>query len=407
MKRFIIIVLDSFGVGAMDDVSEVRPQDKDANTALSLLKLHEKYKIEWPTIINMGLMNAIGHDYNGYNKVDKAIFGTSKLKHFGADSFFGHQEISGTNPKKPVFAAISQDIDEIQKKLEEHNLETKRITKNGLEMLKVIGAVFIGDNMETDLGQAINVVGDLEAVGMDIIKKVGRVVRSVVKQPRVIAFGGSAADIKSIENSIITRENKYIGVDAPASGVYDDNYHVEHMGYGVDESKQVPSALDAIDIKNNFYGKVSNIVYNPNGKNFDEVDTDLIFENIYKDLLEKETGFYFLNIQETDLAGHAEDPERYIDRMNVSDKWVKKIKDILEKDDIMLIMADHGNDPTVGQPKHTRENVPLLIYKNDNDTLIDIGRRETMGDVGQTVADYFGTEIEFGTSFLDLISKHS
>ncbi|WZU02259.1 hypothetical protein MGH68_04370 [Erysipelothrix sp. D19-032] len=69
-------------------------------------------------------------------------------------------------------------------------------------------------------------------------------------------------------------------------------------------------------------------------------------------------------------------------------------------------MADHGNDPTIGHSKHTRENVPILIKRIGHEGLTDIGTRRTMADVGQTVADYFGAEIEFGTSFLSEIEKH-
>lgn len=400
MKRFIIVVLDSFGIGAMDDVSEVRPQDFEANTALNLLKQESKYPIEWDCLETLGLMNAMKLEYGEHKYSNRAIFGSSKLKHFGADSFFGHQEIAGTNPKKPIFAPISQDLEEIIKALEKENFNVEIITKDNLKMLKVDNVICIGDNMETDLGQAINVVGALDICGMEMIKKVGHTVRKVVKQPRVIAFGGSNVSIDDIVNAVITKENRFIGVDAPASGVYKHNYHVEHIGYGVDETKQVPLALDKIGVDNYFYGKVANIVYNPNGKNFDAVDTDLIFSTMYDDLKTNKEGFYFLNIQETDLAGHAEDSERYIDRMNLSNQWLKKIMEILNDEDILVVMADHGNDPTIGHSRHTRENVPLLIYNKLNENLIDIGNRETMADLGQTVAEYFGTEIEFGRSFL-------
>lgn len=406
MKRFIIVVLDSFGIGAMDDVPLVRPQDKNANTALNLLKQESEYPIHWETLESLGLMNAMQLEHGSHKYSDKAIFGASKLKHFGADSFFGHQEIAGTNPKKPIFAPISKDLKEIIQALEAKKYDVEVIEKNNLKMLKVNNVICIGDNMETDLGQAINVVGALDDCGMKMIKDVGHTVREVVKQPRVIAFGGSKVSIEDIEAAIITKENKFIGVDAPASGVYDDNYHVEHIGYGVDVSKQLPLALHEKKIDNYFYGKVANIVYNPGGKNFDAVDSDLIFSTMYEDLKKKKEGFYFLNIQETDLAGHAEDSERYIDRVNLSDRWLAKIIEILEDEDILVVMADHGNDPTIGHPRHTRENVPLLIYNKLNTNLKNIGLRDTMADVGQTAAEYFGVELEHGESFLkDVLTK--
>lgn len=401
VRRFIVVVLDSFGIGYMDDVVTERPQDMGANTCINLMKQDDLYKIEWPNLLDMGLMNAVGYEYKDYKFSKNCIYGSSNLKHFGADSFFGHQEIAGTDPKKPIFHTLSRFIDEIEQSLIDNGYEVDRVSRDGLELLKVNNMICIGDNMETDLGQAINVVGALDACGMDMIKEVGHIVRAIVKVPRVIAFGGSNVTIENIEAAIFTKEGKFIGVDAPKSGVYNSNYHVEHIGYGVDASKQVPIALKNIGIRNYFYGKVANIVENPYGENFDAVDTDTIFSKVVEDLEKDREGFYFINIQETDLAGHGENSKRYIDRLNVSDTWIGKIREMLSGDDVLIIMADHGNDPTIGHAKHTRERVPLLIDRTQNDECKNIGVRDTMADVGQTVAEYFNTKISFGTSFLN------
>lgn len=401
MNRFILIVLDSFGVGAMDDVQEVRPQDLGSNTALHLLKQADQYEIKWPNLFELGLINAINQEVPGFSKSETAVYGTSNLKHYGADSFFGHQEISGTNPKKPIFHDLATFIDQIEESLSNHGFDVERVERNNLQLLKVDNMIYIGDNMETDLGQAINVVGALDYCGMDMIKEVGHIVREIVKVPRVIAFGGSNVTIDDLTDSIIIKQDEFIGIDAPGSGVYDENYHVEHIGYGVDVTKQVPLALKDINVINHFYGKVANIIYNPNGTNYDAVDTDEIFTALYTDLEKNEPGFYFVNIQETDLAGHAQDSKRYIDRLNVSDEWIGKIRKIINKNDILLIMADHGNDPTIGHSRHTRERVPLLIDFVGRNKIHHIKERDTMADVGQTVAQYFKTKIEFGTSFLE------
>ncbi|MBW9212989.1 MULTISPECIES: phosphopentomutase [Terrabacteria group] len=407
MKRFILIVLDSFGVGAMDDVPEVRSQDLNSNTCLHLLEQSSKYRIELPNLMEMGLINALNREISGFEKSDRCLYGTSNLKHFGADSFYGHQEIAGTNPKMPVFHPLSLFINEICLSLEGHGFSVERLVYNDNELICVNNVIIVGDNMETDFGQAINVVGALDYCGFKMITEVGRIVRNIVKVPRVIAFGGSDVTIKDIKDAIISK-NKFVGVDAPSSGVYKRNYHVEHMGYGIDETKQVSYALSDKNIVSNFYGKVANIVANPYPNNKDGVDTEEIFENLVADLKENKLGFYFANIQETDLAGHSEDSERYIDRLNVSDYWIGKIRALLNEDDILLITADHGNDPTIGHSKHTRERVPLLIDivgRNKLNSPIYIGNRATLADIGQTVADYFNTHVEFGESFLDYIRK--
>ncbi len=393
------------GIGAMDDVQLLRPQDVGSNTFLSLIKQYQKYDVKVDQFIDMGIMNAMDLEYGPFKKSKQAIFGSSKLKHFGADSYFGHQEIAGTDPKKPIFHNLESFIDEIEASLIEAGHSVTRITRDGLDLLKVNNLICVGDNMETDLGQAINVVGDLDHAGIEMIKEVGHIVRRIVKVPRVIAFGGSNVSIEDIESAIFTQEGKYIGVDAPKSGVYKNNYHVEHIGFGVDAMKQVPIKLETKHIQNYFYGKVSNVIQSDLAIRYDVVDTDETFNFLISDLEKEQTGFYFLNIQETDLAGHAENSERYIDRLNLSNTYLKKIRELLHTDDILLVMADHGNDPTIGHSKHTREYVPILIDIKNNDKLVDIGVRETMADVGQTVADFFGTEIEFGTSFLSKIKE--
>ena len=396
--RFIIIVLDSFGVGEMDDVPEVRPADIGSNTCLHLIEYNKEKK--WDNLLKLGLINSLGKEVGDtFKKSDKAIFGKSKLVHFGADSYFGHQEIMGTRPKKPKFQKLSEFIDELEEELISQGFEVQRVQRNGLELLKVNNMICIGDNMETDLGQAINVVGALDYCGFEMIDKVGHIVRNHVKVPRVIAFGGSDVTIERIEDNIITKEG-FIGVDAPKSGVYDKNYHVIHIGYGVDVNEQVPIAISKLGVENHLYGKAENIIYAPNGTKFPCVDTSDTFDGLIADLKKYNTGLFVMNIQETDLAGHAMDPDRYIEVLNIADKKIAEVIDLLNDEDVLIIMADHGNDPTIGHTRHTRENVPLLIYRKNNDRLIDIGYRETMADVGQTAADYFGTEIIHGKSFL-------
>lgn len=396
--RFIIIVLDSFGVGAMGDVPEVRPADIGSNTCLHLIEYDRKK--EWPNLIKLGLINSLGIEKGGqFKKSNKAIFGKSNLVHFGADSYFGHQEIMGTRPKKPEFQKLSEFIDELEEDLIEQGYDVERVERNGLELLKVNNVICIGDNMETDLGQAINVVGALDYCGFSMIDKVGHIVRKHVRVPRVIAFGGSDVTIERIEDNIITKEG-FIGVDAPKSGVYDKNYHVIHIGFGVDVNEQVPIAVAEKGVENHMYGKAENIIYAPNGTKFPCVDTNDTFDGLINDLEKYDKGLFVVNIQETDLSGHAMDSERYIDVLNIADRRIGDVIDLLNDDDVLVIMADHGNDPTIGHTRHTREIVPILVYRKNNEKLIDLGHRETMADVGQTAADYFGTKIKHGKSFL-------
>jgi phosphopentomutase len=398
-NRFIIIVLDGFGVGAMDDVISTRPQDINANTAKHLIENGKN--INFHTLIDLGLINVLGEEINGYKMNSKAVFGCSNLAHFGCDTYFGHQEILGTKPIMPVLNKFSDFIDIIENSLKKNGYKTNRIKKDDLGILCVNDSVFVGDNLETDAGQAINVTGSFDLSSFEEIKAIGQIVRKDVKVSRVIAFGGENVSFNDLVKAI-NQKDGYIGVSAPNSGVYKKGYRVVHIGYGVDINVQLPHILySQKGIISYLYGKVADIVENPHGKLFQGVDTAMLLDEMIKDLQNIERGFFCLNVQETDLAGHLQDANYYIDRLNTADAKIKTIIENMDREDILLIMADHGNDPFING-KHNREKVPLLIKKQGLEN-INIGLRDTLADSGATAADYFGTSLAYGKSFLSLI----
>jgi len=400
-KRFIVVVLDSFGIGEMEDVKTIRPQDIGSNTCKHLIEF-DSYK-KWDNLIKLGLINALGTEYKEFKFSENACYGMSDLKHYGADTYFGHQEIMGTNPEKPVSMYFSEVIDTVQSDLEKQGFEVRKLYKESNAILCVNNTVCIGDNMETDLGQAINVTGLLDICDFDYIRKIGLIVRKHVKVARVIAFGGKKITLNDLEENIVTK-NGYIGIDTPKAGVYRNDYECVHIGYGINHEVQVPQILFNKGINTYLYGKVADIVYNPNGYYYPHVDTAETFEKLIEDMVKYDEGFFCLNIQETDLAGHAQNAERYIDRLNISDIYIGKIMELMTKDDILVVMADHGNDPTTGSSKHTREKVPILVYnKTIENGVTFIGHRSTLADVGQTVANTFDCKIQFGESFLSTI----
>jgi phosphopentomutase len=114
-------------------------------------------------------------------------------------------------------------------------------------------------------------------------------------------------------------------------------------------------------------------------------------------------GFICTNVQETDLAGHSQDSNWYRQLLEISDEKIEKMLPMLGDEDILLVMADHVNDPNIGHNKHTRENVPLLVYRKGV-TGVDLGLRKSLSDVGATVCDFFGVAApQNGESFLALL----
>ena len=399
--RFIVIVLGSYGVGYMEDVPKVRPQDLGANTCKHIIDKIPELKL--PNLEKLGIMNALGENYGQMKMNPRAVYGTSKLMHYGGDTFLGHQEIMGTNPKRPLIKPFSHYIDAVYDALISKGYKVEKVGEK-LKYLWVDDCVAIGDNMETDPGQVYNVTTSFQNITFEEELEIGKVVREIVEVERVIVFGGTMATVDSIKAAKEEKKGKYIGINAPKSKVYEEGYMVRHLGYGIDPVTQIPTILGENGIPVILIGKVADIVSNDRGTNFtDLVDTETIFGITLKEIEKLETGFMCVNIQETDLSGHAENSERYAEILKICDKYIGKVIEKISDEDILIITADHGNDPTIGHSQHTREKVPILIYRKNLDS-INIGLRETMSDIGATVAEYFNVRLpENGKSFLKKI----
>ncbi|MCF0149055.1 MAG: phosphopentomutase [Clostridium sp.] len=404
MSKFIVIVLDGFGIGAMDDVVETRPQDINSNTCLHILERRGDLRL--PNLEKLGLINIIDKEINGMKKNPKATYGKANLTHFGADTFFGHQEIMGTKPKVPFREPIKNKIDEIYEAIKEAGYKVEYKYGKKEKYLVVEDALTVADNIECDLGQAFNITSALDIIPFNNVLDIGYIVRSIARVPRVITFGGREITLEDILNAEEEKGEEYIGINAPKSGVYNIGYECIHLGYGVNPKTQVSTILSEENVPVYLLGKVADVVINEKGTSISMVDTEKVLKRTIEISKEVDKGFICCNVQETDLSGHAEDVDKYAEKLQIADRLIGELMETIHEDDILLVMADHGNDPTVGHSKHTREMVPLMIY-GENLKEGFIGVRETLSDVGATVADYFKVNSpENGTSFLkDIVNN--
>lgn len=401
-KRFIVIVLDGFGMGAMKDAKIQRPGDEVSTTFGSILKTYPDLKL--PNLEKLGLMNAYGKESKNMHFSNQAVFGKSELMHFGADTFMGHQEIMGTKPKKPLAIPFQEKVDEIAEHLLQANHDVEIKTNGKLRYLLVDHYCTVADNIDADLGMAYNCTAPLDQMPFEKELEIARLVREIATVNRVIVFGGTGNTIEDILAAEETRGSDYIGIHAVKSKSYEQGYQCLHLGYGVDKNVQVPTILTKAGIPVSLFGKVADIVANDEGKSVSCVDTSDVLDLTIAELSNMDYGFICTNVQETDLAGHSQNVEWYKDLLVIADKKIGLILEKLNENDILLVMADHGNDPLIGHNKHTRENVPLLIYKKGH-APSSIGLRHTLSDVGASVCDYFHVEApQNGTSFLPEIS---
>ncbi|MCY9855157.1 phosphopentomutase [Vibrio mediterranei] len=401
MGRFIVIVLDGFGVGAMDDVYESRTKDIGANTAYKLLASYPNRDL--PTLALLGLNNVVDCNVSRLRQNPNANTGTIKLRHQGCDTFAGHQELMGTLPKLPRVNPFHNSIDTIQESLEEAGYFVERVKRGELAVLLVEQSVVIGDNLEAELGEVYNVAADLNRIEFDSLLNIGRIVRANNDVARNIVFGGRLDATEQLINSIEVR-GECVGVNAPKSKVYERGFQVAHLGYGVNHLVQVPHLLANVDCETVLIGKVADIVENNHGVSFKGlVDTEQILSIAYQEVDKRKHGFICINVQETDLSGHRQDPDLYWKVLEKSDVGIAKIMQLMNDEDVLVVTADHGNDPYIGHGQHTREKVPLLLHKNGINGAC-LSERATLADIGASVAEYFGADLpESGESFIELL----
>lgn len=400
-KRFVVIVLDGFGIGAMNDAARERPGDEKANTLRSILSDYPDMKLA--NLEQLGLMNAFGAESNDMKYCESANFGKSELMHFGADTFMGHQEIMGTLPKRPTMHPFQEKVDEVYQHLKENGHKVEFVVRGNLRYIVCDDYVTVADNLEADLGMCYNVTAPLDYISFEKEYEIAKLVREVVTVGRVIVFGGTGNTMEDLYRAEEIKEGKFIGIASAKSKSYEHGYQCLHLGYGVDENVQAPTILGKAGIPVTLIGKVADIVTNKMGVSISCVPTDECMQLTIKAVKENEQGFICTNVQETDLAGHSQSSMQYRKILEKADRGLEELLPLLTEEDILVVMADHGNDPDIGHSKHTRECVPLLVYKKGIQGR-HLGIRKTLSDVGASVCEYFGVKApQNGTSFLNKI----
>ncbi|CAH0343884.1 phosphopentomutase [Bacillus sp. CECT 9360] len=393
-KRVIVLILDSLGVGFMDDTVNYHPQDVGANTFYHILDAVPSLRI--PTFEKLGINKILNHPR--LEEIENmASYGVLNLMHHGADSFEGHNEIMGSKPKKAYLAPFIDNMDEVRNALELEGYKVE-IPNPDLPYLLVDGLVIVADNIETDYGQIYNVSAPLDNISFEEVLRIGECVRRNVKVNRVIALGGENVTPEHLQSSVERREDGLVGVNSPKSNVYKKGYQVRHLGYGILPDHQLPTLAIKDGLEVSLIGKMQDVIHCQGASKFPGVDTDQVMKDISNQMDVVQNGLIAATVQETDLAGHAQDPERYANRISLVDQYLTTILNKMTDQDLLMISADHGNDPTIGHSQHTREKTFILVY-NKLSTPINLGERETLSDIAATAADYLRLDsTENGTS---------
>lgn len=401
MKRALLLVLDGLGIGAMPDVFQTRSQDIPANTLECILRHHPDLAI--PTLTRLGLLNSLRHLPE--KSIDLiASWGWCSLAYQGADSYLGHQEIMGAIPLDPQKTLISEKADEFENILKRRGYAVSR-PFSGKPLLCINDAIIIADNLEADAGQNINLTVCTDRIDFDEAINIGKTIRRNIQVARVIVFGGPGLTLSKILAHIEERKNGQIGINSPALGVYNENLLVKHLGFGVNPDLQAASIFARADKEVFLDGKMADLIDCDQAIRNPIVETHKLCNCIQAQFKAMKSGFIAATVQETDLAAHGGEIDRFATILETVDKFLWEFLSQMDSEDLLIITADHGNDPGLKTGLHTREMTPLLVY---SPTLpaIPLGSRDSLSDVGASLVDYFNLpKTQNGKSFITEIYR--
>lgn len=384
-KRIFVIVMDSVGIGEAPDA------DKFGDIGSHTLRhIAESMKgLHVPVLSKLGLSHI--EQIPGVPKVAQPLAYFTKMQEAsnGKDTMTGHWEIMGLRIDVPfrVFphGFPYELINELEQRTGRKVIGNK--PASGTAILEELGQEHMNTGaliVYTSADSVIQIAAHEEVVPLEELYQICEIAREITLREeymlgRVIArpFLGQLGNFKRTSNRhdyalkpygrTVMNELKDAGFDVLAIGKISDIYD----GEGVTQSLRTVSNMDGMD---------------------------KLMETIHTDF----TGLSFLNLVDFDaLYGHRRDPIGYGKALEEFDKRLNEVLTELSEDDLLVITADHGNDPIHMGTDHTREYVPLLIYSKSFTGQSELPVSKTFSDIGATVADNFNvTSPQFGHSLL-------
>lgn len=388
MKRVFLIVLDSVGIGEMPDA------DKYGDVGSNTMKACYKNKnFNMRNMQKMGFFNIDGMDYGEKCKNPTASFARMSENSNGKDTIIGHWEIAGIESKKPLptypNGFPSSIIEEFERKTGRKTLCNKPYS--GTEVIKKFGKESVETGkliVYTSADSVFQIAAHEEVIDIKELYKCCEIAREILTGDhavgRVIArpFIGRFPDFKRTTNrhdfALSPPEKTMLdfikgsGKSVIAVGKISDIF----AGRGVTEKILTKGNEDGIN------------------KTLEIMDKD--FE-----------GLCFVNLVDFDmLYGHRNDVNGYASALSYFDKKLADILAKLRSDDVLIVTADHGCDPTTSSTDHSREHTPMIIYGDSIKGGVNLGTRYGFADIGATVLEYLGIkEKNKGESFLKEVSK--
>jgi phosphopentomutase len=387
-QRVIWIVLDSVGAGAMPDAATVYGDDPNSDTLGNIDRLRG---LHLPNLARLGLGNLKALRSVPPSNAPAGAYGRSALASPGKDTTTGHWEMVGIHLDKPFPLFPNgfprEILDPFESRIGRHSIGNK--AASGTEVIAELGEEHMRTGspiVYTSADSVFQIAAHEEVIPLWELYKICETARELLQGPyevgRVIArpFLGSPG-------AFTRTANRHDYAVPPPKGMLLDqlaNHNVEVYSVGKIFDVFLGRGIgDHVKSKNNAEG----------------------MRETEQALNELERGLIFTNLVDFDqLFGHRNNVEGYAAALEEFDRWLPSFEAMMSPDDLLLITADHGCDPTTASTDHSREYVPVIAYGPRVHAGTDLGLRSTLSDLGQTVAENFGVQIQKGTSFLHSIA---
>lgn len=375
----------------MPDVAATRPRDAGANTLLHVIDaaVADGRPVQLSNLSRLGLLETAGAE-SGWMPFSGAVAGRSALGYPGADTYIGHQTIFGSDMSHLEVRPFREVRHDVVRRLEADSHVLEPLSDSAL---LIDGTMIVADSLEADPGLNYNVTGSLDITDFENILAVAAVVRDAVSVARVIAVGGRGLDRQGLIDCVRQGPEGVAGIDTPKTGFYlRPGLRVVHLARKVDTGRQLPSLCRQAGLPVTLIGKMAEVVQCDGAIMRPAVATTTVAEHFLAALGSQPDGLIAVNAQETDLAGHQQDAPRYARVLEQVDQAVGAVLPRLGPDDLFMVTGDHGNDPTIGHPYHTREYVPVLMYRPAAGPFRLLDERGTLADVGATLTQHLGLD---------------
>ncbi|SDC22465.1 phosphopentomutase [Pelagirhabdus alkalitolerans] len=389
-KRIFLVVMDSVGIGEAPDAAEF--DDKGADT-LGHIAEHMN-GLNMPTIGKLGLSNI--RNIKGIEEAKQPLAHYTKMQEAsnGKDTMTGHWEIMGLHIDQPfqTFPEGFPDdlLDQIKEATNRGILGNK--PASGTEILDELGEKHMetGDLIVyTSADSVLQIAAHEDVVPIDELYEICEKIRSFTMNDQYMIGRIIARPFVGKPGAFERTSNRH-------------DYALKPFG------RTVMNALEDADYDVVALGKISDIY---DGEGVTETirtdDNDDGMEKFIQSMDKDFHGLNFLNLVDFDAKyGHRRDPQGYGEALETFDKRLPEVLDKLREDDLLIITADHGNDPIHHGTDHTREYVPLLVHHKAIKEGKELPIRKTFADIGATIADNFDVDRpDYGTSFLDDVNK--